>query len=113
MAEGTADQEPGKEEPVKEDVLSILDEIKSKLETKKGDNVTPPASQPSVSNDRRKAFMEASKMTEDQVRLIESGQVADQRIALMEVKADNKDYALLAKDFEGKWRSTTKSISGL
>lgn len=95
-----AKDEAGNEivEEKKDDVLSILEEVKAKLNEKKDDELVK--SQPVATNDRRKAHMEQTKLTDDQLRLIESGQVTDQRLALMEVKANNKDYDLLAKDFE-------------
>lgn len=83
----------------KDDALSILEEVKAALAKNKEENPVKTDPQPPVNNDRRKAFMEQNKLNEDQVRLIEAGQVTDQKLALMEVRQNNKDYELLEKDF--------------
>lgn len=90
----------------KDDALSILEEVKAALAKNKEENPVKTDPQPPVNNDRRKAFMEQNKLNEDQVRLIEAGQVTDQKLALMEVRQNNKDYELLEKDFWKRSKNT-------
>lgn len=79
----------------KDDVAAILEDLKLKLDEKK----EPPAPQPAASSDRRKAFMEANKVTEATMQALESGTITEQRLAIMELKASNKDWDVLEKPF--------------